>query len=218
MRRALGCLALAFVFSSVAPSPKAKPKPVELPKLLQEVEANYEKSATLSATFNQVVHSATGTTKKSSGVVEFKRPDKFRWEERTPDPNISVSNGVKFWHYTPPFDEDDRGQVIVRKAREVQNRVMNALLAGRFSAIKEMKIRPDGANAFTLVPKRGSAGTVKKARIEINPESKYIYKVTLDHAGGNRAEITLSEIQLGKSLSDDQFDFKVPPNTDQADP
>ena len=91
-------------------------------------------------------------------------------------------------------------------------------MSGHFSAIREMKITAAGDNAFTMIPRRGTAGTVKKARIEINPQTKFIWKVTLDHAGGNRAEISLSEIRLGAELSDDQFNFKIPPNTDQPDP
>jgi outer membrane lipoprotein carrier protein len=200
-----------------SPSPKPKSKG-ELPALLKEVEAHYEKSPTLTAGFNQVTRTAAGSTKKSSGTVEFKRPNKFRWQVKQPDPSISVSNGIKAWHYTPPFDEEDHGQVIVRPASQVQTKLANALLSGRFSAIRDMKITPSGANSFTLVPKRGSAGTVKKAKIEVNADTKLIWKVTLDHAGGNRAEITLSNIELGKPLSDDEFNFKIPPNTDQAEP
>jgi outer membrane lipoprotein carrier protein len=200
------------------PAPKVKKASAELPPLLKEVEAHYGKSPTLAAAFNQVSHTATGNTKKSAGIVEFKRPNKFRWQVTQPDPSISVSNGVKAWHYTPPFDEEDHGQVIIKRASEVQTKLANALLSGSFSTIRDMKITPAGANSFTLVPKRGSAGTVRKARIEVNPETKFIWKVTLDHAGGNRAEITLSNIQLGKPLADDLFNFKVPPNTDQAEP
>lgn len=206
---------------SANPSPSAKlspgPKKAGLPPLLQEVEAHYEKSPTLSAAFTQLSHSSTGTAKKSSGTVQFKRPNKFRWQVTQPDPSISVSNGVKAWHYTPPFDEEDKGQVIVRPASQVQTQLANALLSGHFSTIRG-KITPAGPTTFMLVPKNGSAGTVRKAKIEVNPASKLITKVTLDHAGGNRAEISLSDIQLGNSLSDDLFNFKVPPNTDQADP
>ena len=233
MKAKLGLLALlvgisaqAAVQPSPSPSPLPKTKPSAapqakkgvLPPLLKEVETTYSKSPTLAANFNQVSHSAAGSTKKRSGTVEFKRPNKFRWQVTQPDPSISVCDGVKAWHYTPPFDEEDHGQVIIRPASQVQTKLANALLSGSFSSIRDMKITPAGANAFTLVPKRGSAGTVKKARIEINPTSKLIFKVTLDHAGGNRAEITLSNIQLGKALGDDHFHFIVPPNTDQADP
>ena len=236
--RPLFCLLTLWVWTaaqaaspSPSPVPSAAPKPLpkpsaspkgkkaELPALLKEVEAHYEKSPTLSAGFNEVDRSSLGTTKKKSGNVEFKRPNKFRWEVTQPDSSISVSNGVKAWHYTPPFDEGDHGQVIVRPASQVQTKLANSLLSGRFSAVeRDMKITQAGATTFSLVPKRGSAGTVRKARIEIRPETKEIWKVTLDHTGGNHSEITLSNIQLGKSISDDRFNFKVPPNTDQAEP
>jgi outer membrane lipoprotein carrier protein len=212
---------------SASPQPSARPKapPVakipsrlKLPALLEEVEAHYAQTNTLKAKFNQVNQTQTGKPKKLSGTVQFKRPDKFRWEVLKPDPSISISNGTTAWLYTPPFDEEDHGQVIERPASEVQTKLANALLSGRFSAIREMKITPEGKSGFSLVPRRGSAGTVRRAHIDIDPATKLIQKVTLEHAGGNRSEFTLSEIEFGASIPDDVFNFKIPPNTDRAEP
>lgn len=77
-----------------------------------------------------------------------------------------------------------------------------------------MKIKPESAAKFILTPKPGSAGTVVQAEIEINPEKLLIEKVTLEHKGGNRSEITLTQIELGKPLGDDAFNFVPPPDTD----
>jgi outer membrane lipoprotein carrier protein len=202
---------------SPAPKAKAPARRAPLPHLLQQVEDQYGKAKTLSAKFNQLSRtSVTGTLKKSSGTVLFKRPNKFRWEVVKPDPSISVSNGIRAWHYTPPFDEGEQGQVLEQKASRVRTHLANALLSGSFSAARDMKISQAGPSSFTLLPKRGTAGTVKKALVEIDVESKQIRKVTLEHADGGRAEITLSEIELGKAVPDDTFDFKIPPNTDRA--
>jgi outer membrane lipoprotein carrier protein len=186
-----------------------------LPQLLQEVEKLYTKSQTLSADFTQVTDDAIlGQKKKSSGKIFVKRPSQVRWETTIPDPSLFVSNGKMSWFYSPPFDEGERGQVIERKSSEVQSKLANALLSGSFSIAKDMKITAQGQSHFMLIPKPGSAGTVTQANIEIHPEKKLIQKVTLEHKGGNKSEISLNNIQLGIPLGGDLFVFHPPKNTD----
>jgi outer membrane lipoprotein-sorting protein len=42
--------------------------------------------------------------------------------------------------------------------------------------------------------------------------------VKLEHRGGNRSEIKLSNIELGSALPDELFRFVAPPNTDRINP
>lgn len=194
---------------------KAQPSPAPLPELLEEVEAKYAKSNTIEAQFTQVTHSASmGTTKTTSGILMVKRPNKVRWETLKPDKSLLVSDGRKFWFYTPPFDESEKGQVIERKSTDVQSKLAQALLSGSFSAARDMKVQKVRAAVFSLTPKPGTAGTVQKATIEIDPASKTIKRVELEHQDGNRAEITLSEIVLGKEMDERYFIFDIPPGTD----
>jgi len=200
-----------------AAKPKAEPASKFLPQLLQEVEAKYAQSPTMQAEFTQVKDVvALGTKKSSSGVLMVKRPDKLRWETLKPDTNILVSDGRKFWFYTPPFDEGEHGQVIERRSSEVNSRVATALLSGRFSVAHDMKIQAEGASKFALTPKKGTAGTVERIEIEIEPTLKLIQKVTLHNRGGNRLAITLDKIELGKTMGDELFFFTPPPNTDKV--
>lgn len=200
---------------SSAPYPEKVSDTSFLPKLLQEVEAKYTAAKTLEAKFNQTtVQKALGKTKESSGTLKIKRPNKMRWETEAPDKNLLVSDGKTFWFYTPPFEEGDSGQLMIKKTAEVQSRMANALLSGSFSMAKDMKIEPKGASHFVLIPKRGTAGTVIRAEIAIDPASKTIQSVTLLHDGGNEAKIRLSQIHLGKAEPDASFQFKAPPGTE----
>lgn len=130
--------------SSSSKAPKAETydsTESNLPKALQEVEKRYAEAGTLFAEFKQLNETAaTGQKKESQGILYAKRPGKVRWETRSPDANLLVSDGKKFWFYTPPFDEDERGQLIERKASEVQTKLANALLSGSFSIVHDMKI------------------------------------------------------------------------------
>ena len=88
------------VFASTAP--KTQPKQMSLPPLLKEVEAKYARAATVTANFSELDESgALKQKKKSSGNLEFKKPGKIRWETQSPDKNLLVSDGKKYWFYTP---------------------------------------------------------------------------------------------------------------------
>jgi outer membrane lipoprotein carrier protein len=201
-----------------SPAGAAAPGTTEIPKALQEIEAHYAKQKTLTAEFTQINESAAlKQSKKSLGRIYVKRPDKVRWETFQPDANILVSDGRTFWFYTPPFDETEHGQLIERKASQMQSKLAQALISGRFSVAKDMKIDAQGPNRYRLTPKRaGNAGTVKRAEIEINPATHTIEKVTLDHSDGNHSVITLSKIELGKNFEDAFFVFTPPAKTDRV--
>ena len=218
---ALGLLLLISVSSTPALAAKATIKVAHakpLPPILKELEDKYTQASTLLAEFTQVNETVALKTKKTStGVIMLKRPDKMRWETLKPDPNLLVSDGKSFWFYTPPFDESEHGQVIVRKSSEIQSRLANALLAGSFSVARDMSIIQKDPNHFLIKPKPGTAGTVEQAEIELDLGKKLIRRVTLEHKGGNRAEITLANIKLGEKLDDQAFSFTLPPNTDKVE-
>ncbi|HTL13241.1 MAG TPA: outer membrane lipoprotein carrier protein LolA [Bdellovibrionota bacterium] len=206
-------LALVGLMLLAAPAHAAERQP--LPPLLQDVEKHYSTAATLKADFVQVNElAALNRTKESNGTIYFKRPDKLRWETKAPEPNLLVSDGKKFWFYTPPFDATEDGQVVIRKSSEVQTRLARALLSGAFSAARDMTIKPLEAGEFELIPKKGTAGSVLKCLIHIDGPSKLIDRLVLEHAGGNRSEIRLTGIELGKPLEKGLFSFTPPPHTE----
>lgn len=200
-----------------SPSPSSAPAPgASLPAVLAEIEQEYASTRTMSARFKQTERiEALDQTKNSEGVILIKRPDKIRWETQKPDPSLLVGNGRKFWFYTPPFEEGERGQVIEQDARRIRSRLAHALLSGSFSAARDMKIVQLSSEHFKLIPRKGSSGTVREAELRVSPEKKRIERVILLHEGGNRSDISLSEIKLGTELPDSLFRFVPPPNTDR---
>jgi outer membrane lipoprotein carrier protein len=158
-------------------------------------------------------------TKKSSGTIQFKRPGKIRWETLKPDRNLLVGDGKKFWFYTPPFDEGEAGQYFEKNANQVQTKFAQGLLAGTFSynvATGAMTVQQKSATDFIVTPKKGTGGTVKEAILHIDPKNHLITGIDLAHRGGNKTQITLSSIELGKPLDDKIFRFTPPPNTEKV--
>lgn len=187
------------------------------PELLLRIEKKYSQSDTLMATFTQVNESKALKSKKTShGVISIKRPNKIRWETQSPEPSIFISDGKTFWFYTPPFDESENGQLVVKKASENQSKLAATLLGGSFSVAKEMKIQQKMKNRFELIPKPGTAGDIVSAEVVIDPTKLLIEKLVLTHAEGNRSEITLEKILLGGTVDDSMFKFVPPPKTDRV--
>ena len=213
-----GSSGIALVFSLCANAAAPVTYRKTLPPVLKEIETKYAAAGSIEAHFEQVTESVHLKQKKrSSGTITIKVPDKIRWETTQPDKNLLVSDGKRFWFYTPPFDADEPGQVIERKGGDVRSQLARALMTGSFSAAQQkngMKIIRLSPSEYTLLPKKGSAGSVKQAAIEVDLQEKLIRKVTLLHSDGNTAEISLSRIQLGKPVSDESFVFSPPPNTD----
>lgn len=207
------------------PKKEREATPVQGPKLpeaLAEIERTYQLKKTITASFKQISKSAsTGIEKNSTGFIKIKQPNMIRWEIVEPDKSLLVSDGKKFWFYTPPFEAGENGQVIVKKTATTQSRLAHLLIAGSFSSSlvsKEVELKASDSNQFQLIPKKGAAGTVKSALIEIDPVRKRIVRVVLDHQDGNRAEISLNQIELGKNLPDSDFRFIPPPGTVTLDP
>lgn len=202
---------------STPPAKVEKPavKTVDVPAELLEIEKKYVNAKTLEADFTQKDEvKMTGAKKESSGVLMIRHPNQFRWETLKPDKNLLVSDGRKFWFYTPPFEAGERGQVIEKKTAEVQSELANALLAGAFSKIHGVVIEKISPTKFKLTPKESVGGSVKVAELEIDPAKNVIQRLQLEHQGGNKTEIKLANVKLSEKLSDSFFKFVTPPGTD----
>ena len=208
---------LTLGFLLLPPSHAAPRKTPPVPELILQVEKKYADAGTLVANFSQVNTSgALGTKKTSTGRLFVKRPDKVRWETLSPDPNILVSNGKKFWFYTPPFDASEHGQLIERRSSEVQSLLATALLSGNFSSQKNLTVKKLSLSKFAVTPRAGAGGGLNKALVQLDPDKKVILRVILDQAGGNKSEVELFDVKLGDPLADAVFEFKAPPNTDRV--
>ena len=189
----------------------------KLPVLLEQVQAEYKKSAGIEAQFEQITDvKATKQKKKAQGKIWIKRPSKLRWETINPDPNILISDGKTFWFYTPPFEKGERGQVMIKKTAQVQTQFLNALLSGSFDFGKSIiAIETKSPNSFVLKPKAGTAGDVLTAEITVNEKTAKIERVFIVHSTGNETDIKLQDIKLTNSLDEKLFRYTPDRNTDK---
>lgn len=199
-------------------SPSTQKKNASAPDLkknpLAGVQEKYKNVKTLTAEFTQKLKNATlGTTKESSGRIYIKRPNKFRWETHKPEASILVGNGKKAWFYTAPFREGEKGQVMVKRAADVQSQLAIDLLSGQSESNKDFKIK-DLKDRLSLTPLKAS-GDIEHIELYIEKPTNLVYKLVLFTRSGNETELTLKDVNLSPKLNDTMFDFVPPPNTEE---
>jgi outer membrane lipoprotein carrier protein len=181
------------------------------------MQEKYASAKTLTTQFVQRQKSiALGTTKESSGRIYFKRPDRFRWETHEPasSASILVSNGKKVWYYTPPSRPQGKGQVMVRRAADVQSRLAMDLLAGSANLHKDFRVKEQGPDRFELTPLK-PAGDIEHIELFVERPTNLVYKLILFTTIGNETQLELKNVELGPELKDAMFNFVPPENTEE---
>lgn len=197
-------------------SPKKHLAP-KIPLALEKIESSQKKTKTFEADFEQTTFQATmGTTKSQKGHIWFESPGKLRWEEREPDQTLLITNGVTLWHYTPPFDKDSRGQVLIAPYKQTLSKVTSALMAGTFSElVKWAKIEQKSPEQFVFYFKKNSAGSLNKAEMILDSKDPLLVSsISLFHEGGNESKILLKNMVRGIKIDPLKFLFEMPPHTD----
>jgi outer membrane lipoprotein carrier protein len=138
----------------------------------------------------------------------------FRWETVTPEASILVSNGKKVWFYTPPFREGENGQVMVRKAADVQSKLAIDLLSGQADLKKSFKTKKLSDQHFDLKPLI-PAGDVARIELFLEKSTNLVYKVVLYTKTGNQTELVLKDVTVNPQLADNMFQFVPPENTEE---
>src|SRR5947209_13015251 len=89
----LGSLCLVGLICSAA-------QPVGVKALAAAVDTHYNHLRSLQAEFTELYRGA-GVERSESGTLWLKKPDKMRWEYRSPTEKLFVSNGKLAWFYVP---------------------------------------------------------------------------------------------------------------------
>lgn len=222
-------LILCFVWSSVfldisaaatrAATHKSLPKEkrqaqTSLDPELEQMRQQYDASSAMTAEFTQSQKNLTlGNVKVSTGRVFIKRPRLFRWETLAPDASVLACNGQKAWFYTPPFREGEKGQVIIKRASDVQSQLAVDLIIGGPSAKKAFDFRRVDAGHYKLLPLK-SSGDIEFIELYIEKQTNLVYKLHLVSTNGNETTIDLKRVELKANIPSSVFNFEIPSNTE----
>lgn len=97
---------------------------------------------TFKAVFSQTVKQEGQIIQQSSGNVWLKKPLKFRWDYRSPEPMQLISDGKQFYHY-----DIDLAQATVKPIEEVTDATLTTLLSDKKRLDELFNIKSFGAPA-----------------------------------------------------------------------
>lgn len=176
-----------------------------------ELERMANGTASLSANFAQQVFDADGEAlDQSTGKVMLARPDRFRWEYLTPEPQQIVADGEHVWIY-----DIDLEQVSVRPQSFDETRSPLAVLLDLSVMDEQFNVAEqgerDGAQWLRLTPKTTDA---EFASVDLGMRDGLLVRMVIADVVGQRTQIVFQDWQRNPTLPAGTFAFQPPPGVD----
>lgn len=164
------------------------------------------------ADFKQDVLDQNGKRiQRASGVMQFQRPGKFRWNYQKPYEQIIVGDGEKFWLY-----DIDLNQVTVRKLDAALGSSPAALLSGSNDIERDFTLTEDGSadglEWLQALPK-GSESSFETIRMAFDADSS-LSLMELRDMFGHKTVLRFSAMQRNPNIPEQQFQFTPPAGAD----
>ena len=188
------------------------------------VDGHYDHLRSLQAEFTEEYRGA-GIERTEAGTLwlakgGMKKPGKMRWEYRSPEEKLFVSDGKDAWFYVPG-DRQAR-KTDARKLDDIRSPL--AFLLGKSKLEKELQalsLAPDVAPVFAGdVVLRGVpqalADRVSSILLEVTAEHR-IARIVINEVDGSVTEYRFSDQQEDVSIPEGRFQFKPPAGTETVE-
>ena len=190
----------------------------EVREVVKKIQARYEKTKDLQASFIQKTRiEGFSTPVISTGRFYIKKPGRLRWDYTEPATEEIYVNKEDVKMYVPEHKQVLIGKLTYMAASQAPLQ----LLQGVAKLDEEFDIEPTankerGAGGIPLVsltPKQGRAEperAIQKIVIEVQPKTYFLKTIALHEVSGNVATFEFSELKPNSGLKDELFDFKAP--------
>lgn len=168
-----------------------------------DLQTRLGKVNSFSASFTQTVNAANGTTlQKGDGALSVSRPNLFRWESKTPDETLLVTDGKTVWFFNP-FVE----QVTISNLKDVTGNTPFVLLTrNNPSDWAQYNVSQKG-DVFTLKPIK-TDGNIKQFQLNVTPAG-VINGFSVVEQDGQTSKTTLSRFST-TPVNKATYSFNVP--------
>jgi len=183
----------------------AAPQPADAGALAQKVQAFYERTRDLEASFQQTyTYSGFGRRQVSKGTLKVKKPGMMRWDYETPTPKTVAVKGSRLVQYEP---EENQAYVDERFDATAMSAAVTFLL-GTGDLAREFDLSVDGAGDLVLRPKEEDP-RVDSIALAVGPDGEVRATRVVDGAG-NVNEIRFEKVKRNQGLGDAAFEVKLP--------
>ena len=178
----------------------------------RQVDQRYNRLQTLQADFTEI-YQGSGMERNESGRLWLKKPGKMRWEYRSPEEKLFVSDGRNGWLYLPAQNQVQKSSM--KDLEDIRSPL--AFLLGKTKLEKELSglsFAPDlqtwhdGDVILRGAPK-GLADRIREVLVEVAPDHQ-IVRIMLHGADDSITEYRFSNQKENVEIPNAQFRF-IPP-------
>jgi outer membrane lipoprotein carrier protein len=188
----------------------------DIPQLARAVDDHYNRLKSLQADFTEIYRGA-GAERQETGTLYMKKPRKMRWEYRSPEEKLFVSDGQQVWFYLPAERQLRRTQL--RQLEDLRSPLAFLLgktkLENELHGLSKVVDQPPMTPGNTLlrgVP-QAMADRVSEVELEIAP-SNQIVRILLTEVDGTTTEFRFANIKENLQFDDQRFHFDPPPGVE----
>jgi outer membrane lipoprotein carrier protein len=202
----------AAILLSMAHSANGAFPPGNIDALVTRLQTHYQATHSFTAKFTETLSRPGAPPRERSGVVQYQKPGRMRWEFSGSQPETIVSDGTTIYDYDPGLDQ----VVETPLRRAAMSRGAAAFLLGvgnlKRDFIPTASTAPssDGLAHVILKPK----GQGDPVELGVDPATSNIVTLRLADAMGNVTLLRFNEIKTNPPLESSTFSFKVPPGAD----
>lgn len=183
----------------------------DAPVAAAQLRAFLTQTMTMEARFSQVLLEADSAhVQVSEGSFYLHRPQRFRWDYKSPVPQLVVADGEHLWLYDPDLE-----QVTVRRLDDGLSSTPAMLLSGDGTLEEAFRIgaayREDGLDWVELAPLADSADF---AAVRVGFQAGALASMELMDALGQTTAIRFSDVRVNEPLDAALFRFTPPDGVD----
>lgn len=179
---------------------------------IENLKLFIQQTQTVQAHFSQALADRNARIiQRSSGIMQFERPDKFRWIYKTPYEQSIVGDGENVWFY-----DHDLNQVTVRQFNIAIGSSPAALLAGSSTIEENFELvnlgQQEEIEWLEATPKNKDS-TFEFIQMGFSQQGELQFMALRDNFG-QTTYLTFSELNKNPKLPDDAFRFVPPEGVD----
>ena len=185
----------------------------------QAVDAHYNHLHSLEADFVEI-YQGSGIQRSESGTLWLKKPGKMRWEYRSPEEKLFVTDGDQAWLYLP--SEKQARKSSLRKMDDLRSPL--ALLLGKTKLEKELlnlsfapDVQPSSPeNSVLRGEARGLEDRIRQVLVEVTPQYR-IARILIDSTDDSITEYRFNNQKENIPVADSKFSFRAPAGSEIID-
>ncbi len=179
-----------------------------LEELLVKIEEKHGKNGFKADFIQESTLKSIGETVTASGNVYLKKSGKMRWEYKTPETQLYISNGKELWAYNP----EDMSVTIAEQSSNFDFLTDMQMLRKKYN-ISIVDKNKNHNIKVELIAKHEDAD-FRKIYLIIARETSIIKEIILYNVNDDETIIKLSNHQFDKILNESLFNFEIPEGTD----